>query len=175
MSSSLDASVWGIAVIKVVVVGLVCVGGAGAIAAATSKSAPVPTPSIVYPAVTGNKADRLSLISVQDIQPTVERVALPYTPPSEPRLPAQPQPKEMGKASAPAFIPRHWHDPNDTRVSAKNPKADPTKSTSRNASATKLADAQRMPSRWRKLHAAPPQLAARLLPLIPAGGIVRCV
>ncbi|MFC7700516.1 hypothetical protein ACFQX9_27965 [Bradyrhizobium sp. GCM10028915] len=128
--------------IKVIVVGLVCVGGAGAIAAATSKSAPVPTPSIAYPAVTGNKADRLSLISLQGIQPTVEQVALAYTPPSEPRLPAQPQPKEVAKASAPGFTPRHWHDPNDTRVTARKPKAESTKNTSRNVSATKLADAQ---------------------------------
>jgi hypothetical protein len=129
----------GIAVIKVVVLGLVCVGGIGAIAAAASKSAPAPTPSIAYPVVAGNKADRLSLVSMQDVQPTVEKVALAFTTPSEP--PTSP-PKEVAKAKAPQFIARHWHDPNDTRVSARNPKSEPSRSTSRNGSATKLADAQ---------------------------------
>lgn len=130
--------------IKVVVLGLVCVGGIGAIAAAASKSAPAPTPSIAYPVVAGNKADRLSLVSMQDVQPTVEKVALAFTTPSEPPMspPPQPQPKEVAKAKAPQFIARHWHDPNDTRVSARNPKSEPSRSTSRNGSATKLADAQ---------------------------------
>lgn len=131
---------WGIAVIKVVVFGLVCVGGIGAIAAAASKSAQVPTPSVVYPAVAGNKADRLSLVTIQDIQPRLEQVALAYTPPSEPPAPAQP--KEVAKAKPLEFIPRHWHDPNDARLSARKPKAEPPRTTSQNGSATKLADAQ---------------------------------
>lgn len=128
--------------IKVIVLGLVCVGAIGAIAAAASNSAPAPTPSIAYPAVAGNKADRLSLVSTQDVQPTVEKVTLAFTPPSEPPTPPQPQPKEVAKAKAPQFIARHWHDPNDIRVSARNPKSEPSRSTSRNGSATKLADAQ---------------------------------
>lgn len=133
---------WGIAVIRIIVLGLICVGGVGAIAAATSKSAPVSAPSVVYPAVVGNKGDRLSLVSMQDIQPTVGQVALAHAPPSEPLAPAQPQPKEAAKAKPSEFVPRHWHDPNDTRVSARKPKAERSKSTSRNGSATKLADAQ---------------------------------
>ena len=130
--------------IKVVVLGLVCVGGIGAIAAAASKSAPALTPSIAYPIVAGNKADRLSLVSMQDVQPTVEKVALAFTTPSElpTSPPPQPQPKEVAKAKAPQFIARHWHDPNDTRASARNPKSEPSRSTARNGSATKLADAQ---------------------------------
>jgi len=129
-------------VIKVVVLGLVCVGGVGAIAAATSKSAPVPTPSVVYPAVAGNKADRLSLVTIQDIQPAVEKVALASMTPAEPPASPQPQPKEAAKASAPGFIPRHWHDPNDTQASAKKPRSEPSRSISRNGSATKLAETQ---------------------------------
>jgi hypothetical protein len=130
-------------VIKVVVLGLVCVGGIGAIAAAASKSASAPTPSIAYPAVAGNKADRLSRVSTQDVQPTVEKVALAFTTPSEPPTPPPLQPKEVSKAKAPQFIARHWHDPNDTRVSARNPKSEASRSTSRNGlSVTKLADAQ---------------------------------
>lgn len=128
--------------IKVAVVGLVCVGGVGAIAAATSKSAPAPVPvtSITYPAVAGTKADRLSLVSIQDVQPTVEKVALASMPPSDPSAPPQPQSKQVAKSSATGFIPRHWHDPNDTRVSTKKPKAEPSRSTSRNGSAAKLAE-----------------------------------
>jgi hypothetical protein len=113
----------------------------GALAAAGFKSAPVLT-SITFPAVAGNKADRLSLVSTQVIQKTVEKVVLASMPPSEPPTPPQPQPKEVDKASAPDFISRHWHDPNDTCVSARKAKAESKKSTSRNASATKLADAQ---------------------------------
>lgn len=131
---------WGIAVFKSVVFGLVCIGGVGAFAAATSKSAPVPPPSVVYPTVAGTKADRLSLVSMQDIQPTVGQIALAYTPPPEPPAPAQP--KEVAKAKAPEFIPRHWHDPSDARVSAKKPKTEPSRSASRDGSANKLADAQ---------------------------------
>lgn len=128
--------------IKVVVLGLVCVGGVGAIAAATSKSARVPVTSITYPAVAGTKADRLSLVSIQDVQPTVEKVALASMPPSVPPASPQVQPKEVAKASAPGFIPRHWHDPDDTRVSATKPKPQLSKSTSKNGSATKLAEVQ---------------------------------
>ncbi|MET4455427.1 hypothetical protein [Bradyrhizobium sp. RT3b] len=125
---------------KIVVFGLVCIGGIGAIAAATSKAVPVPTPSIVYPTVADSKTDRLSLVSMQNIQPTVVQTALAYTPSSEPPAPAQP--KEVVKAKAPEFIPRHWHDPSDARVSAKKPKTEPSRSASKDGSANKLADAQ---------------------------------
>ncbi|WP_143273877.1 hypothetical protein [Bradyrhizobium canariense] len=128
--------------IKVVVLGLICVGGVGAIAAATSKPAPVPTPPVVYPAVAGNKADRLSLVSMQDIQPTVKQVALAYTPPSDPPAPTQSPPKEAAKVKAPEFIPRHWHDPNDTRASAKKMKTEPPRSTSLKGTSTKVAERQ---------------------------------
>lgn len=132
----------GIAVIKVVVLGLICVGGVGAIAAATSKSPPVPMTSITYPAVAGNKADRLSLVSMQDIQPRVEQVALAYTTPSEPPVPPQPKPREVAKTKAPEFIARHWHDPNNTRASAKKLKPEPSRSTSRSDSSAKVAASQ---------------------------------
>lgn len=128
--------------IKLVVLGLVCVAGVGAIAAATSKPSSVPTPSVVYPSVAGTKADRLSLVSPQDIPPTVEKVALASMPTSEPPAPPQLRPKEVAKAKAPEFIPRHWHDPSDARVSAKKPKTEPSRSASKDGSANKLADAQ---------------------------------
>ncbi|MGY4366835.1 hypothetical protein ACVW1A_002900 [Bradyrhizobium sp. LB1.3] len=127
--------------IRFAILGLVCVGGVGVIAA-TSKSAPVPTPSVVYPAVAGNKADRLSLVNMQDIQPAVEQVALAYTTPSEPPASAQPQPKEVAKPKAPEFIPRHWHDPTDTRASVKKLKSELSRNTSRNSTTAKVAESQ---------------------------------
>ncbi|WP_342736266.1 hypothetical protein [Bradyrhizobium sp. B117] len=128
--------------IKVVVLGLVCVAGVGAIAAATSKPASVPIPSVVYPAVAGNKSDRLSLVSIQDIQPTVDQAALVDTPPTEPPAPTQPPQKEVAKAKAPDFIPRHWHDPNDTRAGMKKLRPEPARDTSRNGTSTKVAESQ---------------------------------
>ena len=126
--------------IKIVILGLVCVGGVGAIAAATSKSAPVSTPSVVYPTVAGPKADRLSL--VQDIQPTVKQAALTDTSSSEPQLPAQPIPKEVIKTKPPEFIPRHWHDPYHTQASAKKMKPDPSRNASRKGTTTKVVELQ---------------------------------
>lgn len=128
--------------IKIVALGLICIGGVGAIAATAITSSPVSTPPVIYPTVAGNKADRLSRVSMLDIQPTAEKLALAYTAPPEPPTPAQPQPKEIAKTKALEFIPRHWHDPNGTRVSARKPKAEPSKSNSRSGSSTKLAESQ---------------------------------
>jgi len=130
-------------VFKVIVVGLVCVGGAGAIAAANFKSAAVLRHPITYPVVAGNKADRLSLVSAQDVQPTVGKAELAFAPPSEPAVSAQPQPKELAKAKAPDFIPRHWHDPNDARASAAKSKPQRSRSTAHNDLSTpKVAESQ---------------------------------
>lgn len=131
-----------IAVIKVIGLGLICVAGVGAIAAATSQPAAVPIPSVVYPAVAGNKSDRLSLVSIQDIQPTVDQVALVNTPPSTPPAPTQRPQKEVAKAKAPDFIPRHWHDPADTRASVKKLKPEPPRDASRKGTSTKVAASQ---------------------------------
>lgn len=128
--------------IKVVVLGLVCVVGVGAIAAATSNPAAVPIPSVVYPVVAGNKSDRLSLVSIQNIQPTVDQVTLVDTPPSRQPTANPPPQTEAAKAKPPAFIPRHWHDPNDTQANAKKLKPELSRNTSRDASTIKLADAQ---------------------------------
>jgi len=57
--------------------------------------------------------------------------------PSDPPASPQVQPKEVAKLNAPGFIPRHWHDPNDT-PSALEAKVRISEKTSRNGSATKL-------------------------------------
>ena len=128
--------------IKIVILGLVCVGGVGAIAAATSKSAPVSTPSVVYPSVAGIKADRLTLVSIPDTQPTVKQVTVPQTSSSEPQLPVQAIPRDVVKTQPPEIISRHWHDPYDTRASAKKLKPEPSRSTSRNGASAKVAQSQ---------------------------------
>ena len=134
---------WGITVIKVVVLGLVCVGGVGAIAAATSKPAAVTTLPVTYPVVAGNKSDRLLLASALDVQPTVGKAELAFLPPLKPSVPVQPQPKELGKSKTPDFIPRHWHDPHDTRASAIKLKPERSRSTPRDdLSTTKVAETQ---------------------------------
>jgi len=121
--------------IKVILLFLIFVGGIGAIAAA-SRSAPEPTSPLIYPVVTGNKADRMSLVSLQDLQPTLEKIDLTSAPASEPSIAARPQPKVPPNIKAPEFIPRHWHDPNDTRANAKNPMWKRPSRTSRNNPAT---------------------------------------
>jgi len=102
----------------------------------------VPIPSVVYPAVAGNKSDRLPLVSIQDIQPTVDQVALVNTRPSGPPAPVQRPQKEVATAKAPDFIPRHWDDPADTRASVKKLKPEPPSDTSRKATSTKVAASQ---------------------------------
>jgi hypothetical protein len=103
-------------VIRTVALGVVCLAGLGAIAAAAKKS-PLPQPvEIVFPIVAGRKADRLPLRPRLDTPTDLERVEVAYVPPVEaPSEPAAPQ-----KAASPAptrIVSRHWHDPHDRKFS----------------------------------------------------------
>ena len=130
---------WGITEIKVVVLGLVCVGGVGAIAAATSKPAAVTTLPVTYPVVAGNKSDRLLLASALDVQPTVGKAELAFLPPLEPAVPVQPQPKDPRLQTS--FL--ATDDPHDTRASAIKLKPERSRSTPRDdLSTTKVAETQ---------------------------------
>ena len=88
-------------VIRAVALGVACLAGLGAIAAAAKKLPPVPAPEIVMPVVAGNKADRLPLAINQDTPTAAERVDVVYVQPSGQ---GQVQPTEQGQAglSAPA-------------------------------------------------------------------------
>ena len=102
--------------IRTVALGVVCLAGLGAIAAAAKKpSLPQPT-VIVFPKVAGSKADRLPLIPRLGTPTDVVRVDVAYALPVEaPSEPAAPQ-----KAASPAptrIVSRHWHDPHDRKFS----------------------------------------------------------
>jgi len=100
-------------VIRSVGLGVVCLVGLGAIAAASKMSVPKPSPhETIRPVVSGNKADRLQLAIRQDRPIEAATVDVAYVQPieqdhtdSSPRAlekPAEPPPSEIA--------PRHWHD-----------------------------------------------------------------
>ena len=69
--------------IRTVALGVVCLAGLGAIAAAAKKPS-LPQPAeIVFPKVAGSKADRLPLIPRLGTPTDVERVDVAYVPPVE--------------------------------------------------------------------------------------------
>lgn len=109
--------------IRTVALGVVCLACLGAIAA-TAKKTPLPRPAeIVFPIATGNKADRLPINSNPETTTEVDKVNVVYTPLAEEHqvIPPQPMPgpsKEEKRASAPVFVPRHWHDPHDMKAKA---------------------------------------------------------
>ena len=93
--------------IRTIALGVACLAGLGAIAAAAKKLPPVPAPEIVIPVVAGNKADRLPLAINQDTPTAAERVDVVYVQPSGQ---GQVQPTEQGQAglSAPDFAPDNF-------------------------------------------------------------------
>lgn len=120
--------------IRIVAIGLICLAGVGAIAAAASRSTSIATSAVDYPIVARNKSDRLPMVSLKDIRLSAEKVSVSYTPPAETPLPAASQPRELAKPRAPDFVPRHWHDPNDTRAKGAKPKLEPSKEVRRSPS-----------------------------------------
>ncbi len=67
--------------IRTVALGVVCLAGLGAIAAAAKKSPPPQPAEVVFPVVAGNKADRLQLVIRQDTPTDAEKVDVVYVPP----------------------------------------------------------------------------------------------
>ena len=114
--------------VRTVALGVVCLAGLGAIAAAAKKSPP-PLPEVVMPVVAGNKADRLPLIINQDTPIEAEKVDVVFVPPSEQSqagVPA-PAPKEVASPQHRVIIPRHWHDPHDPKAKAAKQRESSTK------------------------------------------------
>ncbi|MEH2611754.1 hypothetical protein [Bradyrhizobium sp. AZCC 1693] len=101
--------------IRTVALGVVCLAGLGAIAAAAKKP-PLPLPAeIVFPKVAGSKTDRLPLITRLDTPTDPERVDVAYVPPVEaPSEPAAPQ--KAASKPLPRIVSRHWHDPHDRKL-----------------------------------------------------------
>ena len=100
--------------IRTVALGVVCLAGLGAIAAAAKKPS-LPQPAeIVFPKVAGSKTDRLPLITRLDTPTDPERVDVAYIPPVE----ASSEPAAPQKAAIkplPRIVSRHWHDPHDRK------------------------------------------------------------
>ena len=98
--------------IRTVALGFICLAGLGAIAAAAKKSTPPPSPEVVMPVVSGNKADRLPLTIKEDKPTGTEKVDVVYVQPSE-EGPARPPPT-VSEEPAPTrrldITSRHWHD-----------------------------------------------------------------
>jgi hypothetical protein len=122
-------------VIRAVALGVLCLAGLGAIAAAAKKSAPPPAPEVVMPVVAGNKADRLPLVINQDPPTAAEKVDVVYVQPSEQGradLPP-PAPKQAVIPPRRGIIPRHWHDPHDLKPKATSNRANITKPSKKDA------------------------------------------
>jgi len=113
-------------VIRTVALGVVCLAGLGAIAAAAKKTPPPQPAEVVFPIVAGKKADRLQLIIRRDTPTDAERVDVVYVPPvledlapSAPQEPTSPPPRPL--------VSRHWHDPHDLKFGAIKQKASSAK------------------------------------------------
>jgi hypothetical protein len=112
-------------VIRTVALGVVCLAGLGAIAAAAKKSTPPsPSPEVVFPVVVGNKTDRLPIRTKQDTLTDTDKVDVVYVPPTGQDRIHLPQPTPQEAAGPPSLdiIPRHWHDPHNRRAEAAKPR-----------------------------------------------------
>ena len=103
--------------IRTVALGVVCLAGLGAIAAAAKKSPPPQPADVVFPVVAGNKSDRLQLIIGRDTPTDAEKVDIVYVPPveQEPDISNQPAPQKAASAPPPRLVSRHWHNPHDPK------------------------------------------------------------
>ena len=150
--------------IRTVALGVACLAGLGAIAAAAIKSPP--PPEVVMPVVAGNKADRLPLIINQYKLADVEKVDVVYVPPSEQGQAGLPLPASQERASPPHHViaPRHWHDPHDVKdkaakqgtSSTKQAKKRPADQPPERVSEVKQCRSDGLDPLLRKLNLAPP-------------------
>jgi hypothetical protein len=102
-------------VIRTVALGVACLAGLGAIAAA-AKKLPLPLPAeIVFPKVAGSKTDRLPLITRLDTPTDAARADAAYIPPVEASSAPAAPPKAAIKP-LPRIVSRHWHDPHDRKL-----------------------------------------------------------
>ena len=102
--------------IRTVALGVVCLAGLGAIAAAAKKSPPPQPAEVVFPVVAGNKADRLQLVIRRDTLTDAEKVNVVYVPPVEDLAPSTPSASQKAPSPPPPrLVSRHWHDPHDRK------------------------------------------------------------
>ena len=97
--------------IRAIAFGVVCLAGLSAIGATAKKSAP--PLSEVFPTVTGNKADRLSVADGQDTLTSADRVDVAYVSPTDRSKLATTQSNNQTKGGfAPSNIMSRHYDPN---------------------------------------------------------------
>lgn len=151
--------------IRTVALGVACLAGLGAIAAAAKKS-PSPPPEVVMPVVAGNKTDRLPLIINRDMLTEAEKVDVVYIPPSEQGQAGLPPPASQEPASPPHHViaPRHWHDPHKVKTKGAKQKTSSTKQSKKRSpdsppkqvSGVKVCRSDGLDPLLRKLNLSPP-------------------
>jgi hypothetical protein len=132
-------------VIRTVALGVVCLAGLGAIAAAAKKSPPPQPAEVIFPVVDGNKADRMQLVLRPNTPTDAEKVDVVYVPPVEDFAPSnQSASQKAADPPAPRFISRHWHDPHDLRsleaTKQKGSRSKPTKQSSADRAPKQVSD-----------------------------------
>jgi len=123
-------------VIRTVALGVVCLAGLGAIAAAAKKSTPPsPSPEVVFPVVVGNKTDRLPIRTKQDTLTDTDKIDVVYVPPTGQDQIPLPQPTPQKAAGLPSadINPRHWHDQHNLRAKAAKQRTSSTKRSKKHA------------------------------------------
>ena len=102
--------------IRTVALGVVCLAGLCAIAAAAKRPLPPQRPEVVFPIVSGEKADRLPLVARGESLTEIEKVDVVYVPPVEDLAPSsQSAPQEAADPPPPRLVSRRWHDPHDSK------------------------------------------------------------
>jgi hypothetical protein len=152
-------------VIRTVALGAVCLAGLSdchrskeITAAATGK--------VIFPVVTGNRADRLQLMIRRDTPTDAERVDVVYVPPVEDLAPSNlSAPQKAASPPPPRLVSRHWHDPHDLKsleaTKQKASRSTPPKTISTDRAPKKVSDAKECRSDGldpllRKLKLSPP-------------------
>jgi hypothetical protein len=127
-------------VIRTVALGVVCLAGLGAIAAAAKRSPPPQPAGVIFPVVDSNKADRLQLVARRDTPTDAEKVDVVYVSPVEDLAPSnQSAPQKAAIPLPPRLVSRHWHDPHDLKV------LEATKQKASNSKPPKKSSADRAP------------------------------
>ena len=100
--------------------GIVCLAGLCAIAAAATKSIPVPSPELVFPVTAGIKSDRLPVSTTWETLTNVDTAQIAYAPLSESGRPTvRPPLVEIAYPPHPDLASRHRHDTHDLEATPR--------------------------------------------------------
>ena len=116
--------------IRTIALGVVCLAGLSAIAAAAMKSTLPQSAKVVFPVVAGVKADRLPIKSNRETLSEADKVDVAYIPSTEDESqvsPSPPPPQLRPSPPQPNITSRHWHDPHDLKAKAAKSNASVTK------------------------------------------------